>query len=1019
MTSEELTSVRSPETPKDTEAATTTTTTGKMSPSSSKPHGKDASSSKKRSSSISESNGSAKITKRRAARACVSCRARKVRCDVVEGAPCGNCRWDNVECVVQESRRRKKTLFDPNSSVAHNASAPHAHPAEANLKAKTSANPINIASAASAESLRRPSNVSQTSTVCGHDANDHGSIMHGGKEGHVPHLLYQRVGVNPAVLANLQASNDGSRYPSIWPNPNTGQGAATGLGMSRTMQFLQSLEEPDSASQLPAFVKPLPAKIAPEDVSYLHLKGALTLPNLKLQSALLRAYIEYVHPYMPLIELHDFLSIINARDGAHGQTSLFLYQAVLFAATAYVDLKCLKEAGFANRKAARRSFFYKARLLYDFDYEGDRLFLVQGLLLMTYWYETPDDQKDTWHWMGVAISLAHTIGLHRNPAHTAMPLQKKMLWKRIWWSCFMRDRLIALGMRRPTRIKDEDFDVPMLEESDFEIQVLPDDISIVSPDCTLMRDMSMQRELALMCIAKAKLCLCISHMLKAQYSVLIRDKSRPENTTNSTMMLFPNKQLDNVEGVNSCDLELMAWSDSLPQCCRYRSLSNLDVQNGRSTLAVQRNLLHMVYYTTVSALHRPQFLPSSPMHAPQTSAQVQEMSRMRVRDSARQITKMAVELHSLKLERYLPTTGVTVILPAMIIHLLEMKNPVPHARETAMRGFRGCMKVMERLRDIYAAADYAVAFLDAALRKAAIDLHVAQTQAREQGFGGVNGGLGNTMSNDLKAAILSQFSSASSAGVEDMHTPPPETMPFAPSTHLGGGARTETNSMLPPTPTTATATTSMQEFIPPAELFATQHHQAPSSRDAANAVSAQLHHHQPPPPPHQAHSPPHTEERDAMTPSASGSSSSSADSHGGDVQRAHALGDIDMDFEHIEQQDEFDWNAVTGTSIDFDQFLNFPPGEGVGSAGNGVPALEGCDLGLGVGAGAGSGSEGWMKVERGADVPMGNGIECGSDGGPGGAEMCPGVVSMSDIECDGGAGFDLGLLQGSSNGVVA
>lgn len=43
-----------------------------------------------------------KVTKRRAARACVSCRARKVRCDVVEGAPCGNCRWDNVEvCMLR------------------------------------------------------------------------------------------------------------------------------------------------------------------------------------------------------------------------------------------------------------------------------------------------------------------------------------------------------------------------------------------------------------------------------------------------------------------------------------------------------------------------------------------------------------------------------------------------------------------------------------------------------------------------------------------------------------------------------------------------------------------------------------------------------------------------------------------------------------------------------------------------------------------------------------------------------
>ena len=53
--------------------------------------------SKKRSSPSGDSEQPEKITKRRAARACVSCRARKVRCDVVEGAPCGNCRWDNVE----------------------------------------------------------------------------------------------------------------------------------------------------------------------------------------------------------------------------------------------------------------------------------------------------------------------------------------------------------------------------------------------------------------------------------------------------------------------------------------------------------------------------------------------------------------------------------------------------------------------------------------------------------------------------------------------------------------------------------------------------------------------------------------------------------------------------------------------------------------------------------------------------------------------------------------------------------
>jgi hypothetical protein len=46
--------------------------------------------------------------KRRASKACQCCRARKVRCNVTEhGAPCTNCRLDEVDCIVSESRRKK------------------------------------------------------------------------------------------------------------------------------------------------------------------------------------------------------------------------------------------------------------------------------------------------------------------------------------------------------------------------------------------------------------------------------------------------------------------------------------------------------------------------------------------------------------------------------------------------------------------------------------------------------------------------------------------------------------------------------------------------------------------------------------------------------------------------------------------------------------------------------------------------------------------------------------------------
>jgi hypothetical protein len=220
------------------------------------------------------------------------------------------------------------------------------------------------------------------------------------------------------------------------------------------------------------------------------------------------------------------------------------------------------------------------------------VFLVQSLLLMTYWYETPDDQKDTWHWMGVAIQCH---GLHRNPENSEMEPRKKKLWKRIWWSCLMRDRLIALGMRRPTRVKDEDYDVPMLTEDDFEIAALSEHITTIPRQCTLARDVGAQRQLAQICIAKVKLCLCISHVLSAQYSVLVRCQGMQsaEGATRSSAMLFP-KKLDQMDEVNNCDLELSQWLSELPAACQYSN--ELGVGSSAPSIFVNRALLNILHY---------------------------------------------------------------------------------------------------------------------------------------------------------------------------------------------------------------------------------------------------------------------------------------------------------------------------------------------------------------------------------------------------------------------------------------
>lgn len=425
--------------------------------------------------------------------------------------------------------------------------------------------------------------------------------------------------------------------------------------------------------------------------------------------------------------------------------------------------------------------------MYDFDYEPDRMSLVQALLLMTYWYETPDDQKDTWHWMGVAISLSHTIGLHRNPEKSvALDVKGKKLWKRIWWSCVVRDRLVALGMRRPTRIKSEHCDVPMLTLEDFDIDIDVSNISLFAEEGeSHERAMSRQRQLAIMCIEKAKLCVCISHALTAQYSVLNTNQGylAADGSTKSTMILLPKGQEKDTCEIQRCDAELQEWMNNLPKEAIYKTLRNGD-EPVDEILGLHRNLLHMVYFTTVSALHRPQVLPSAPAPWPSRNmnAALQEISRRKIRQAATEITHLAAELIDLNLVRYLPTYGVTVMLPAIIIHLLDIKSSNSAARERSIEGFTMCMQVMQCLRISYASADYATHFLEAAIKKA--DIQVSNTRRWRYPQQQSQQSAGSQRTRRRRSSVGKAISRPSSVALGVSHsaetlTPPPDHISIA------------------------------------------------------------------------------------------------------------------------------------------------------------------------------------------------------------------------------------------------
>lgn len=113
---------------------------------------------------------------------------------------------------------------------------------------------------------------------------------------------------------------------------------------------------------VPRFVRPLPADMPLEDVEFLQAKGALTIPDTTLREALITAYLEHVHPLLPVINIEDFVESLIEENDLNLRISLLFLQAVMFAGSAYVDWSLLAEAGFKSRKEARATLYQRVRV---------------------------------------------------------------------------------------------------------------------------------------------------------------------------------------------------------------------------------------------------------------------------------------------------------------------------------------------------------------------------------------------------------------------------------------------------------------------------------------------------------------------------------------------------------------------------------------------------------------------------------------------------------------------------------
>ena len=147
----------------------------------------------------------------------------------------------------------------------------------------------------------------------------------------------------------------------------------------------------------------------PLKAKYLLNEGAFTFADNDVCLVVLQAYFEWFHPCFPILDRFDIYEQHKL-----GQISPLLFQAILFVGASYCNEDAVRRMGFKDCPDAKQHLYNRAKVLYDSDWENNKVTILQSLFLISFWRAGPLNVKNTRYWLGAAISLAQSRGFHRS-----------------------------------------------------------------------------------------------------------------------------------------------------------------------------------------------------------------------------------------------------------------------------------------------------------------------------------------------------------------------------------------------------------------------------------------------------------------------------------------------------------------------------------------------------------------------------------------------------------------------------
>lgn len=392
-------------------------------------------------------------SRQRSSAACRQCRSSKVRCDVSRtGTPCSRCRLRNeTNCQLLPSRRgahnRSKLRERNGSEQSEQFNAEQ-------LSASRSGSHQEALNAQSTDGrLVRPSPgeiIVTSAQTARRESNTHSASSEGPSWAGVFETLLKARGKDNAI----------------------GDASITFLGETFPLTHLLGSVEQDgirlhhpvasSSDALPS-QHDYPTHLSSEDLQCLKLKDCLSIPPKDCLEVLIAAFVEKVYPIYPVVILEDFLDKYRSKS-----LPLILMHAACCAGSSFCSLAQLTPLGYTSRQEVRDTFYHRAKLLFDFGYEDNKITILQSTTLLSFWPSGPQDVWSFYQWIGFSTTLAESLGIHRSLAHVNMPDRNRALLKRIWSVLDMRDAWGAALFGRPLRINEAQCDADQVTLDDFQ-----------------------------------------------------------------------------------------------------------------------------------------------------------------------------------------------------------------------------------------------------------------------------------------------------------------------------------------------------------------------------------------------------------------------------------------------------------------------------------------------------------------------------------------------------------------------